>query len=169
MLQNFFNVKNRHHFLFRREHCLSSVVTFYFIRLILVGFTAFSSSSLNTSMLICWNLLSLWRVILFLSMLLLSSNVNYSNLISILQQFHPSVNPTNMYRVGLPLARCGQYKHRKQSLLPRDFQFSENNGNHPAALQTLLHFIYIYIFYTLNYIKILRDRRNSSMLGVLVS
>lgn len=74
-----------------------------------------------------------------------------------------------MYRVGLPLARCGQYKHRKQSSLPRDFQFSENNGNHPAALQTLLHFIYIYIFYTLNYIKILRDRRNSSMLGVLVS
>ena len=72
-------------------------VTFYFIRRTLVGVTILSSSFLNTSMLLCWYLLSFWKAMSFPSMLPLPSHVNYSTFISILQKLHPSTHPTNMY------------------------------------------------------------------------
>lgn len=92
MLEYFFKMKNRLYFLFRRELSLSvfscdflfSQTYFFWPHCLLFTFPEYFHVALLV-------LLSFWKAISFLSMLLLPSNVNYSTFISTLQKLHPSI------------------------------------------------------------------------------
>lgn len=151
MLENFFKNKALL-FLWKGTWSQSLLVTLFY-QTHSTGFIVFSSPSLNTSVLLCWYVLSFS----FPFTLLLPSDANYSLFISFTQPFIDSVIQQTR-SVGLPSARCGEQEVRKQFQLSRNFQFSEDqSGNHLVTLQTT----YIKIS---NYIKILRDHHYSSML-----